>query len=482
MLNWDEYHEDPLLPQADVKPKTDENFPEPKAPEVATQQATAPAQTQSVAAETMVSETTARKTTAPITTATETTETAAVNTTATAETPSVETTATTTSESPATSVAAESQEEENTGENSAAIAVARASLATLDPAPGLAELEMGAARVEVDDKAMINCRADLNQLVPFKYDWAWQKYLDGCANHWMPQEVNMTADIAVWKSADTLTDDERRIIMRSLGYFSTADSLVANNLVLAIYRLITNPECRQYILRQAFEEAIHTHAYQYCIESLGIDEGEVFNMYRELPSVANKASWSLKYTKTLGDPTFNTGTQETNQELIRNLVAFYVVTEGIFFYCGFTQILSMGRRNKMTGVAEQFQYILRDESMHLNFGIDVINQIKLENPDLWTEKFKQEVIQMILEGTELEIQFARDSMPRGVLGMNAAMMEEYLHFIANRRLAQLGLSEQYADTQNPFPWMSEIMDLRKEKNFFETRVIEYQTGGALSWE
>lgn len=365
---------------------------------------------------------------------------------------------------------------------SPALAKARESLAHLDPAPGLEELEMGAARIQVDDKRMINCRADLNQLVPFKYDWAWQKYLDGCANHWMPQEVNMTADIALWKSKDGLTEDERRIVMRSLGYFSTADSLVANNLVLAIYRLITNPECRQYILRQSFEEAIHTHAYQYCIESLGMDEGEVFNMYRELPSVANKAAWSLKHTQTLGDPTFTTGTPETDQELLRNLVAFYVVTEGIFFYCGFSQILSMGRRNKMTGVAEQFQYILRDESMHLNFGIDVINQIKLENPHLWTASFQQEVIQMILEGTELEIQYARDSMPRGVLGMNAATMEEYLHFIANRRCAQLGLKEQYPGAQNPFPWMSEIMDLRKEKNFFETRVIEYQTGGALSWD
>jgi ribonucleoside-diphosphate reductase beta chain len=362
------------------------------------------------------------------------------------------------------------------------LAKARANLAKLDPAPGLEELEMGAARIQVDDKQMINCRADLNQLVPFKYDWAWQKYLDGCANHWMPQEVNMTADIALWRNKDGLTEDERRLVMRSLGYFSTADSLVANNLALAIYRLITNPECRQYILRQAFEEAIHTHAYQYCIESLGMDEGEVFNMYRELPSVANKAAWSLKHTQSLSDPTFNTGTPETDQELLRNLVAFYVVTEGIFFYCGFTQILSMGRRNKMTGVAEQFQYILRDESMHLNFGIDVINQIKLENPHLWTAEFQQEVIQMILEGTELEIQYARDSMPRGVLGMNAAMMEEYLHFISNRRCSQVGLKEQYPGAQNPFPWMSEIMDLRKEKNFFETRVIEYQTGGALSWD
>ena len=363
-----------------------------------------------------------------------------------------------------------------------AMQAAEAVIANMDASAGVEELEMGASRISVDEKAMINCRADLNQLVPFKYDWAWQKYLDGCANHWMPQEINMTADVATWKSSDGLSEDERRIVMRSLGYFSTADSLVANNLVLGIYRLVTNPECRQYLLRQAFEEAIHTHAYQYCIESLGMDEGEVFNMYREVPSVAKKAAWSISHTHELSDPNFSTGTIEADQQLLRNLIGFYGVTEGIFFYCGFTQILSMGRRNKMTGVAEQFQYILRDESMHLNFGIDVINQIKLENPHLWTEEFKEEVTQMILEGTALEIEYARDTMPRGVLGMNAAMMEEYLHFIANRRLTQLGLSEQFPGAQNPFPWMSEIMDLRKEKNFFETRVIEYQTGGALSWD
>ncbi|PLW84089.1 ribonucleotide-diphosphate reductase subunit beta [Kineobactrum sediminis] len=380
---------------------------------------------------------------------------------------------------PAAAMAAHAPVEAETAEN---IAAAARALAALDIAAGIEELEMGAARVSVDEKAMINCRADLNQLVPFKYDWAWQKYLDGCANHWMPQEINMTADVATWKNPEGLSDDERRIIMRSLGYFSTADSLVANNLVLAIYRLITNPECRQYLLRQAFEEAIHTHAYQYCIESLGMDEGAVFNMYREVPSVAKKAAWSMSQTHEISDPTFNTGTTVNDQILLRNLIAFYAVTEGIFFYCGFTQILSMGRRNKMTGVAEQFQYILRDESMHLNFGIDVINQIKLENPHLWTDKFQQEAILMILEGTQLEIEYARDTMPRGVLGMNASMMEEYLQFIANRRLSQLGLPEQFPGVQNPFPWMSEIMDLRKEKNFFETRVIEYQTGGALNWD
>jgi ribonucleoside-diphosphate reductase beta chain len=215
-----------------------------------------------------------------------------------------------------------------------AMQAAEAAIANMDTSAGVEELEMGASRVSVDEKAMINCRADLNQLVPFKYDWAWQKYLDGCANHWMPQEINMTADVATWRSKEGLSEDERRIVMRSLGYFSTADSLVANNLVLGIYRLVTNPECRQYLLRQAFEEAIHTHAYQYCIESLGMDEGEVFNMYREVPSVAKKAAWSISHTHILSDPNFNTGTLQADQQLLRNLIGFYAVTEGIFFYCG----------------------------------------------------------------------------------------------------------------------------------------------------
>lgn len=353
----------------------------------------------------------------------------------------------------------------------------------IPPRPALAKADLDSTeRVTVDQKRMINCRADLNQLVPFKYQWAWQKYLDGCANHWMPQEINMTEDIRLWNAQDGLSDDERTIVKRSLGFFSTADSLVANNLVLGVYRHITNPECRQYLLRQAFEEAIHTHAYQYCIESLRMDEGEIFNMYHEVPSVARKASWALNYTRSICDPAFDTGTPETDAELLRNLIAYYCVMEGMFFYCGFTQILSMGQRNKMTGTSEQFQYILRDESMHVNFGIDVINQIKAENPSLWDKEMQTCASDMIVEGTTLEIEYARDTMPRGVLGMNANIMEEYLGFIANRRLAQIGLKERFPGAKNPFPWMSEIMDLKKEKNFFETRVIEYQTGGALNWD
>ena len=372
------------------------------------------------------------------------------------------------------------EESKKSVSNDATISVA--SLDDLDIEAGLEDLEGASSRVDVDQKQMINCRADVNQLVPFKYDWAWQKYLDGSANHWMPQEINMTADVALWKSKDGLSEQERMIVMRNLGFFSTADSLVANNIVLSVYKHITNPECRQYLLRQALEEAIHTHAYQYVIESLGMDEGEIFNMYREVPSVAKKAAWALPFTQSLSNPNFKTGTTEDDKILLRNLIAFYCVLEGIFFYCGFTQILSMGNRNKMTGTSEQFQYILRDESMHVNFGIDMINQIKIENPELWDEEMQSTAREMILQGTQLEIEYAEDTMPNGILGMSSESMTEYLKFIANRRLTQIGLEEAFPKASNPFPWMSEIMDLRKEKNFFETRVIEYQTGGALSWD
>ncbi|GAB2849675.1 ribonucleotide-diphosphate reductase subunit beta [Lentzea nigeriaca] len=345
-------------------------------------------------------------------------------------------------------------------------------------------IEAGAARVSVDDKAMINCRADVNQLLPLKYHWAWEKYLSGCNNHWMPTEVSMQADIMLWKTApspDGLTDEERRMIKRNLGFFATSESLVANNIVLAVYRHLTNPECRQYLLRQAFEEAVHTHTFQYICESLGLDEGELFNMYREIPSITDKAAWALQYTQHLEDPEFRTGTPDRDQAFLKDLVAFYVVFEGMWFYTGFAQILSLGRRNKMVGIAEQYQYILRDESIHLNFGIDAVNQIKIENPHLWNDVFQKEVRTMLAEGCELEIAYGRDTMPNGILGLNAELCEQYMRFITNRRCAQLGLEPVWEQTENPFPWMSEMMDLKKEKNFFETRVIEYQNGGSLEW-
>lgn len=332
-----------------------------------------------------------------------------------------------------------------------------------------------------DNKRLINCSTvDVNQLMPLKYHWAWEHYLNGCANHWMPSEVPMGADIALWRG-DSLNDDERLVIMRNLGFFATAESLVANNLTLAIFRHVTNAECRQYLLRQAFEEAIHTHTFHYIVESLDLDEREIFGMYHDIPAISAKDEMEMALTAELLDPDFTTETFEGAQKFLENLVGYYVIMEGIFFYAGFAMVLSFQRQNRMKGIGEQFQYILRDETIHLNFGVDLINGIKAENPELWTEDFQDRLVEKIRHAVELEETYARDCLPNGVLGLNSELFEEYVRFVADRRLERIGLPRQYM-AKNPFPWMSETIDLGKEKNFFESRVTDYQKASNLSWD
>ncbi len=344
------------------------------------------------------------------------------------------------------------------------------------------EMNMTRERVTLDSKRVINNSktADCNQLVPIKYRWAWNYYLDACANTWMPTEVSMQKDIEQWKNPTSFTDDERHVIKRVLGFFATAESLVGNNLVLAVYRCVDNPECRQYLLRQAFEEAIHIHTFQYIVQSLSLDEGEMFNMYREVETIYNKDEYAMSCTNSVLDPNLDTKTKEGLQTLLKNMVGLYVITEGIFFYGGFVTILSFGRQNRLPGVCEQIQYILRDESIHMNFGIDLINAIREENPWAWDQKFEAEIIEFIKNAVELEIQYCTECLPNGVLGMNMKLLREYIQYLADRRFGRLRLPEFYKSS-NPFPWMSEVIDLKKEKNFFETRVTEYQAGGALEW-
>ena len=338
------------------------------------------------------------------------------------------------------------------------------------------------ARPGKPEKRLINCtQVDVNQLMPLKYHWAWEHYLNGCANQWMPTEVAMGKDIETWRTAGKLSDAERLVIMRNLGFFSTAESLVGNNIVLAIFKHVTNPECRQYLLRQAFEEAVHTHTFQYIVESLGLDEREVFNMYHEIPAIARKDAFEMELTSAVLAPDFTTETFEGAQRFLENLVGYYLIMEGIFFYTGFVMILSFHRQNRMTGIGEQFQYILRDETIHLNFGIDLINGIKAENPELWTPELQRRIVQMVRDAVELEVAYAWDCLPEGILGLNGQLFRQYVQHIASRRLERIGLPAIY-QAPNPFPWMSETMDMPKEKNFFETRVTEYQSAASLKWE
>jgi ribonucleoside-diphosphate reductase beta chain len=330
-------------------------------------------------------------------------------------------------------------------------------------------------------KRVINCSiTDPNKILPIKYKWAREYYKIGVANNWVPEEVNMQKDVEMWKDSNTLSENERKMILYNLGFFSTAESLTANNIVLSIYRHITNPECRQYLLRQAFEEAIHTDAFIYCCDTLGLDPDYVYNMYISIPSIKEKDDFVVQLTKSVLDPSFTTKTKENIQSFVHDLVGFYVIMEGIFFYAGFAMILSLLRQNKMVGIGEQFQFILRDESVHLAFGSDLINTIVDENPEIWTPEFKNLLQNHVRRAVELEVAYTRDCLPYGILGINVDLIGEYVQFIANRRLEKIRLEKMY-HSSNPFPWMSEIMDLRKEKNFFETRVTEYQSG-ILSWE
>jgi ribonucleoside-diphosphate reductase beta chain len=331
-------------------------------------------------------------------------------------------------------------------------------------------------------KKILNCTdTDPNKILPIKYTWAREYFRNGVANNWVPEEIPMQQDIELWKKQGGLSDDERRLMLWNLGFFSTAESLTANNIVLSIYRHVTNPECRQYLLRQAYEESIHTEAFIYCCDSLNLDPDEIYNMYLRIPSIKEKDEFVVDMTRSFMDPGFTTRSVEDMQKFVSDLVGYYVIMEGIFFYAGFVMMLNFLRHNRMVGLGEQFQYILRDETVHLAFGSDLINTIVAENGEIWTEDFRQTTVENIRRGVELEYAYAKDSLPRGVLGVNAEMIDEYLKYIADRRLERINLPRVY-NSQNPFPWLSEIMDLRKEKNFFETRVTEYKTGGQLQWD
>jgi len=313
------------------------------------------------------------------------------------------------------------------------------------------------------------------------YMWARQHYKDGVNNNWTPEEVSMQKDVEQWKSTTALSETERRLIIWNLGFFSTAESLTANNIILAVYSHVTNPECRQYLLRQAFEEAIHTDTFIYCCDSLGLDPDEIYNMYHTIPSIKEKDDFVVKLTQTVFDKDFTTEGIENIQKFVHDLIGYYVIMEGIFFYAGFAMMLALKRQNKMIGIGEQFEYIMRDESLHLAFGCDLINTIKEENPEIWTDEFQKKIIELIKEAVELEKIYARDACPDGLLGINSEQFCDYVEHITDRRLERIGLPKVY-NMENPFPWMSQSTDLSKEKNFFETRVTEYKTGGSLDWD
>lgn len=315
----------------------------------------------------------------------------------------------------------------------------------------------------------------VNQILPHTNKWAFDLFLKGCANNWMPTSIGMQKDIVQWKSP-SITDDEKLVIKRCLGFFAGSESLVGNNLLLSIFKYITDAECRMYISRQQFEESLHNLTVVYCCDSLGLNIKEVYEAYNSIPAIKAKDDFLMEITANIHSNKFDITSKQGKQDLLKNLFIYYIICEGIFFYSGFAMLLSFGRQNKFPGISEQIQYTLRDEVIHIEFGTNLIKKIKHDYPEIWTAGFQKQMMEYIDKAVELEIKYSEDVLPRGILGLNSTMFIDYIKYIANRRLTNLNLPEIYSKASSPFPWMSEIIDLPKVKNFFETRVTEYQSG------
>ena len=329
--------------------------------------------------------------------------------------------------------------------------------------------------VRPEDKRVVGGKTDINQLAPFRYPWAWDMFLKANNNHWTPTEINMAKDLSDY--VHELTPEERHMYEHVLAYLTTSDIMVMRNLAIAIMEQITAPEIQIYYARQIYEESLHTWAYQHCIETLGLDQGHIYNLYRTVPEINRKIKMSQARTDALAR-----GSADIRL-LVLALIFYHTLFEGGWFYNGFTPIFGLQRRGLMQGTGEQFQYILRDESMHAAFGIKVINAIFHENVDAGFElhdSFKQEIYDMVHEVVDAETDYARVVIP-DILGYDAASHVEQLKFILNRRMRQIGLDEQFPGAKCPFPWLDEQINVRKEKNFFETRVTEYQVGTQLDW-
>jgi ribonucleoside-diphosphate reductase beta chain len=327
-----------------------------------------------------------------------------------------------------------------------------------------------------DGKLLGEDSAGVNQILPHVNKWAWDLYKKGKNNNWMPEEIPMVKDIQNWKSDNVLSDDERLLIKRCLGFFAGSESLVGNNLFV-LFKHITDPECRQYMARQMYEECLHNDTVVYICDSLDLDISEVYEAYQTIPSIKAKDDFLMSITENLNDITVNNKTDADIEEVIKAAFTYWIVCEGTFFFSGFAMLLAMS--DKIPGIAEQIQYTLRDETIHIQFGTEVVNQLKVQHANVWTDELQQELIDYVKRAVDLEIQYAKDVLPTGILGLNSDMFIDYMQFIANRRLAAVGLPFKYDNASNPFPWLSETIDLSKQKNFFETKVTEYQNAGAL---
>lgn len=331
--------------------------------------------------------------------------------------------------------------------------------------------------INPEQKRVVNGLTDINQLAPFKYPWAWEFFLNANRNHWTPLDINMAQDVHQFQHS--LTPEERHVYENALAYLTTSDILAMRNIGLAVMEKMSAPELQIYQARQVYEEALHTWTYQHCIETLGLDQGEIYNRYRVIPEIHQKIIISNRRLESILRPDIDLKQRDELQNFVQAYAFFAGIFEGCWFYNGFSPVFALQRRGLMKGTAEQFQYIMRDEVLHCAFGIRVIRQImQEENIQLDPRAMRD----MWDETEAAESDYAHYILRDPILGYSADEHIGQFRFIANRRAQQLGVKEPFPGAVNTLPWLDEQANLRKEKNFFETRVTEYQAGGSLKWD
>lgn len=339
-------------------------------------------------------------------------------------------------------------------------------------------LDQDKAETAFAAKKVINGRKSMTfNLLPLKYQWAYDLYRVMKANHWEPEDIQMQKDVEQWRSNE-ITQNERWIIMMGIGYFSAAEGIVGDNIQHVIRELVTAPELKLVLGRHAHEENIHADSLLYMISSLGINPHECEAMFEQIPTIVKKNEFVTRISHALRKDIDLTRT-ENKQLLAKNAFVFGQCMEGTQFYGLFGMILALYRQNKFPGIGQMFRYTLRDESNHIELLRNLFMDLVEENQDVWTPEFREELVGLMREAISLEKEFIRDCLPVNAVGLSSAEFEQYIDYIADRRLAGCGLPALSPGVQNPLPWLAEMMDVRKEQNFFEGKVTDYQKASAL---
>ena len=307
-------------------------------------------------------------------------------------------------------------------------------------------------------------------LKPVKYQWAYDLYNQAVANTWFPNEIQLGQDLADWK---VMSEEERHAVTFLMSYFNPNELLVNKALAFGVYPYLNAAECHIYLAKQMWEEANHCMSFEYVLETFPIDREEAYAAHVETPSMARKEEFETRFIKRMTEDTLDINTTEGKKDFVRNLVAYNIILEGIWFYSGFMVALSFRQRNLLRNFASLIDWVVRDESLHLKFGINLILTVLEENEDLQTEEFAAEIKQMILDGVEMEEAYNRDLLPNGILGLNADYINQYMKYLADRRLEELGFEPHYK-VSNPAKWMAAANDTLQLVNFFESTNTSYE--------